>query len=200
MNALARLALIPCGLLMLGAAPSDRLIPIGEYGEAIVIPAGSTVKFQRFEHDDHAYFSGKLIVEGTWVLDCDYCEPGQKDNELRLSIIPDAATIARLPRWKRHDNDIRIDLWGADRFIALISTADERKRLFAGTLKEIRGHAALAVDRYEAGLECDSASYSARFVGLVQVAKRSNLPTDGDYGCGYAETSSGTAPRLRARS
>jgi hypothetical protein len=42
------------------------------------------------------------------------------------------------------------------------------------------------VAAYEAELVCDSASYSARFVGMAQVAKRANLPTDGDYGCGYA--------------
>ena len=165
-----------------------------------MIPAGSTVKFQRFEHDDRAYFSGKLIIQGTWVLDCDYCEPGQKDNELHLSIVPDTATIARLPRWKRHNNDIRIDLTDADRFIRSVSTVDERKRLLAGILMEIRGHAAIVVDHYEATLECDAASYSARFVGVAQVAKRANLPTDGDYGCGYAETSSGTVPRPAGRS
>ncbi|HET6941628.1 MAG TPA: hypothetical protein VFH89_05665 [Sphingomicrobium sp.] len=193
MKALARLGLIPPVLLTLGATPAATYIPVGKYNEAIVMPAGTPLKLDRIEFDDRALFSGRLVIEGTWVLDCDYCEPGQKDNELRLSMVPDTATIARLPRWKRHDNDIRIDLADADRFIRSVSTVDERKRLHAGTLLEIRGHAAIMVDHYEATLECDAASYSARFVDVAQVAKRANLPTDGNYGCGYAETSSAVA-------
>jgi len=152
------------------------------------MPVSSTVRLERVEYDAHAYFSGKLVIEGTWVIDCNSlaCEPGENEERLHVSLIPNSATIARLPRWKLHNNDIRIDLIDADRFIRSVTTIDERKRLLAGRLRDIRGHAALLVDRYEAGLDCDSANYSARFVAVAEVAKRANLPTDGNYGCGYA--------------
>jgi hypothetical protein len=186
MKVFARLMLAPFALLTLGAAPSDRLIPVGKNGEAITVPASSSVRLRRIERDDRVLFSGRIVVAGTWILDCDYCEPGQKDNELHLSIVPDAATVARLPRWKVHDNDIRIDITNAGRFIRSVSTAEERKRLLEGTITEIRGHGVIVVDQYLAELICDSASYSARLVSVAQVAKRATLPTDGDYGCGYA--------------
>ncbi|MFL6751884.1 MAG: hypothetical protein ACJ8FL_01455 [Sphingomicrobium sp.] len=170
-------------MLTLGAGPSAKLIPVGDYGEAIVIPAGSTMQFRRLEHDS-VYFRGRTVIEGTWVLDCDFCEAGQNDNELRLSIVPDPATVIRLPRWKLHNNNVRIVLTGADRFIRSVSTADERKRLLAGTLMELRGHAAVVVDHYEASLECDSASYSARFVAVAKAPRIAKLDLEGDFGCG----------------
>ena len=195
MKSVVRLCLVPLCLLTISAAPSAKLIPVGNYGEAIMIPANSTLRFQRLKHDDRASFSGRVEIEGIWVIDCEWCGPGQKDNELHLSIIPNPATIARLPRWKYHSNDIRIDLWDADHFIRSVSTANERRQLLAGKLQEIRGHAKLVIDRYEAALECDSASYSARFVAVTQVARRANIPTDGSYGCGYAQLGLGAARR-----
>lgn len=195
MNASARFMLITLPLALLGAGPAARLIPVGKYGEAVVMPAGSPVRLQRIDHDDRVLFNGRLVIQGTWVIDCEWCEPGQKDNELHLSIVPDSATVARLPRWKNHSNDIRIDLTNADRFIRSVSTPDERKRLLAGTLTDIRGHAAIVVDHYEAALECDAASYSARLVEVAQTARRANLPTDGAYGCGYAQGAVSSAPR-----
>ena len=187
MKASARLTILALATLAIAAMPAVKSVPVGKYGEAILIPASSPVRIQSIEHDDRVRFRGRFIVEGRWVLNCDWCERGQKDNELYLSIIPDAATVARLPRWKNHNNDIRIDLTNADAFIRKVSTADERKRLLAGTLTDIRGHAAIVVDNYEAALECDSASYSARFVGTAQTVRRADLPTDGSYGCGYAQ-------------
>jgi hypothetical protein len=132
------------------------------------------------------FITGRIVVHGTSVINCDSlaCEPGVAGQSLHFSLIPDKASIPHLPRWKRHDNDIWIDISNADRFIRSVTTVDERKRLIAGRLPDIRGQAALLLDHYEAGLDCDSANSSARFVGIAQVAKRANLPTDGDYGCG----------------
>ena len=196
MEVSARLMMLALASLALGAVPAAKSIPVGEYGEAILIPASSPVRLQSIDRDDRVRFSGRLIVEGTWVLNCDWCQPGQRDNQLYLSIIPNPATVARLPRWKNHINDIRIDLSNADPFIRKVSTAHERKRLLAGTLTDIRGHAAIVVDNYEAALECDSASYSARFVETTRTARRADLATDGSYGCGYAllDASASTRP------
>jgi hypothetical protein len=91
---------------------------------------------------------------------------------------------ARLPHWKVHDNDISIDVTEADPFILSASSDGERQRLLSGQLDEIRGRAALVIDRFEAGLDCDSANYSARFVAVARAPKREKVELAGDYGCG----------------
>jgi hypothetical protein len=185
----SRFLLIPMMLLSLGAAPADKIIPLpGDGGEALVVPRNSLVRFAAFNKSgDQAYgarFNGRFVVEGTFVLDCNYCEPGEKDNQLNLTIVPDAPTAARLPHWKVHDNDIAIDITDADSFIRTISTADERRRLLSGELDEIRGRATLVLDHFEADLDCDSADYSARFVAVAKAPVRQKLELAGDYGCG----------------
>ena len=59
--------------------PQPRFVPLGKYDEGLVIPANSPVKFQHFgQYYDSAEFSGKFVVEGVFILDCDYCESGYR--------------------------------------------------------------------------------------------------------------------------
>jgi hypothetical protein len=185
----AKFGAIPFLVLLLGTAPADQVIPLpGGYGEAIIVPAGSPVRLARFNKEGSEYvgarFDGRFVVEGTFVLDCNYCEPGENDNQLSLNLVPDAAISSRLPHWKVHNNQIAIDVMGADSFIRTISTADERRRLLSGELDEIRGRTTLVLDHFEAGLDCDSADYSARFVAVARAPIRKKLELAGDFGCG----------------
>ena len=186
MRSLRRIAAIPLAALIVGAAaPQPRYVPLGKYDEGLVIPANSPVKFRHFgQYHDSALFSGRFVVEGVFILDCDYCEPGYKDNQLRLSIIPDPAIAARLPHWKVHDNGIAIIITDAGPFIDAISTSAERRSLLSGKVGEIRGRTAIVIDQYELGLECDSANYTARFVAVAKPPKVANVELEGDFGCG----------------
>lgn len=180
----ARLAAVPLAALLVGAAPAPAYIPLGKYDEGVVVPADSPVKFRHFEHYDTARFSGRFVLEGVFILDCDYCEPGYKDNQIRLSIVPDPAIAARLPHWKVHDNDIAIVIANAASFLRAVSTPTQRELLLSGKLDEVRGRAAIVVDQYEASLECDSADYSARFVAIAKPPIIAKAELKGNFGCG----------------
>jgi len=180
----ARLAAIPLAALIGGATPAPTYVPLGKYDEAMVIPADSPVTFRHFDQYDSALFGGRFVLEGVFVLDCDYCEPGYKDNEIRLSIIPDPAIAARLPHWKIHDNDIAILITNAGSFMRAVSTPDQRRLLLSGKLDQVRGRAAIVVDQYEASLNCDSADYSAHFVAIARPPKIAKVDFKGDFGCG----------------
>jgi hypothetical protein len=177
-------AAISLAVVAVGAAPGPRYVPLGKYGEAVVIPSGSPVKFHHFDQYDSALFSGKFVLEGVFVLDCDFCEPGYKDNEIRLSIVPDPAIAGRLPRWKVHREDVSIVITNAAAFLRAVSTPTQRKLLLSGKLDEVRGRAAIVVDQYEAHLDCDSANYSARFVAIAKPPKVAKAKVKGDFGCG----------------
>jgi hypothetical protein len=184
MKLAACLALLSLTPMVVGATAAPTFIPLGQYDEGIVIPAGSPVTFQHFDQHDSAQFSGQFVLEGVFVLDCDFCEPGYKDNEIRLSMIPDPAIAARLPHWKKHDNDIALIITNAASFMRAVSTPAQRQLLLSGKLDQVRGRAAIIVDQYEASLNCDSADYSARFVAIAKPPKVAKVEIKGDFGCG----------------
>lgn len=184
MMKLVSIAAFPLLVLTVAASPAPIYVPLGEYDEAVVIPASSPVTFHHFDQYDTAHFSGQFLLEGVFVLDCDYCEPGYKDNQIRLTIVPAAEIAARLPHWKKHDNDIAIVITNAGSFMRAVSTSTQRKLLLSRKLDEVRGRATIVVDRYEASLDCDSAGYSARFVSIAKPPRVAKAQLEGDFGCG----------------
>jgi hypothetical protein len=48
----------------------------------------------------------------------------------------------------------------------------------------VRKQVAIVVDDYSAGIECDSASYSARYVALAKPVRLASAKVEGDFGCG----------------
>jgi hypothetical protein len=185
MRKLASVSILPIAALLMSAAPEPSYIPLGKYEEGVVIPAGSPLKFRRFDSYDSAQFTGRLLIEGVFVIECEDCEPGSKGTSFHLTIIPDPAIAARLPHWKKHDNDIAIDITGAEAFIRSIVPPAKRKLLLSGKLDEVRGRTAIIVNRYEASLNCDSADYSARFVAVAKPGRLAKAETSGSYGCGF---------------
>jgi hypothetical protein len=186
MRSLVRIAAIAFAALIVSAAAKPTYIPLGKYGEGVVNPANSGLKFRRFDSYDSAHFDGQVLLEGVFIIDCADCEPGIKGTRLHLSIVPDLWIAARLPRWKKHDNDIAVDISGADSLLRTIVSPAKRSLLLSGKLDEIRGRTAIIVDRYTASLDCDSADYSAHFLAVAKRAKYAGIKTDGNYGCGFA--------------
>ena len=98
---MARGIAIAIALLLAGAAPAERTVPHLGGGPALVIPAGSPVKFRGFDKDGGARFSGRFVLSGTFVYHCEVeCEPGMTEADLDLGIVPDPGLAARLPHWK----------------------------------------------------------------------------------------------------
>jgi hypothetical protein len=76
-------------------------------------------------------------------------------------------------------------LYGGDRLAAQVVTPDERAAIFAGKVDSIRQHVSIVVDDFKASIECDSASYDARFISLAKPPTVAAAKLGGDYGCGW---------------
>jgi hypothetical protein len=186
MNRFARIALVPVAALLMSATPQARVIPLanGE-GEALVVPANSPVRFSGFGKYDVARFRGRFVLTGTFVYGCEIeCEPPLQSDEVFVRIVPDAASAAILPRWMIRNGDMRIYLVGGDRLANAIVTRSEKAALLAGKVGDVRRQVAIVVDDYRAGIECDSASYTARYVSLARPAQLASAKMEGDFGCG----------------
>ena len=182
------IALLSFALTAAGPGPAPREIPWapGE-DEALIIPADSPVQSVRFGKDQIAHFRGRFVVTGTFIYGCDIeCEPPLGAKDVNGSIVPDPDLATRLPHWKIHDNDIRIYLYGGDLLAAQVLSRAERAAILTGKVDSERKHVSIVIDRFNATIECDSASYDAHFVSLAKPVQVATAKLDGDYGCGWA--------------
>jgi hypothetical protein len=189
-DAFARVATFPLALLLISATPGEQVIRLpGDTEEALIVPAGSPVKFSYFDGYGVAHFSGRFILTGTFTYGCVDCEPGApidppaKESDITLAIVPDAALSARLPRWKVHKQDVMIDVRRATVLRRAIANRRQRADLFSGKLDAVRGRVAITVEDFQTDIECDSAEYWANFVSVVRPPKYARVRLDGNYGC-----------------
>ena len=183
-----RIAVLAACLCLTGAAAPAKIIPWNDWGEALVIPAGSPLQFVGFDEGRVARFRGEFVVTGTFVYGCDIeCELPLTADQLNGSIIPDRAGAAQLPHWKIQQNDMRIFLEGGDRLAALVLSPKERRAIANGRLDSARKRVTIVIKDFNASLECDSASFGAEFVKLAKPTReRSVAKLDGNYGCGWS--------------
>jgi len=183
MRALAALL----SLALVAAAPAGKPTEIrsGLGDEALVVPAGSPVRFLRFGKDYEGRFSGRFVLTGTFFYGCEIeCEPPLQKDQVFAAIVPDPEIAAVLPHWKLRDNDMRIYLVNGERLASQIVTRQERAALLAGKIDDVRRHVTIIVDDFRAGIDCDSAFYSARFVAIAKPIEIARAKPDGNYGCG----------------
>jgi len=182
---MARGIAIAVAMLLAGAAPAERTVPHPGGGPALVIPAGSPLKFRGFDKDGGARFSGRFVLSGTFVYHCEVeCEPGMTEADLDLGIVPDPGLAARLPHWKDRGENMIVELSGAGWLTGKLAARRLVVDLLAGKVPDIRGHIAVVVDRYSADFGCDySPYYSARFISVATAPKLAKSEIEPNFGC-----------------
>jgi hypothetical protein len=165
------------------AAPSEQIIPLDD-GEALIVPADSPAHFRRLGKDHDAHFTGKFVLTGTFSYGCEYdCDGSVKESDLALYVVPDAALVARLPRWKQHTNDIRVFIDNPIAFGRGTVSSEQRAALMNGRLDRVTGHVSIVVDQLQITIECDSAGAVAHFVAFARPATVQPVRLAGNYGC-----------------
>lgn len=178
-------AVLPLALLMVGAAPAARVIPLpDDQEEALIIPAGSPVKFRNFDQYGRAHFSGRFVLTGSFTYGCEVdCDGPVRDAFFRFDVVPDPVLAARLPHWKVHHNDTMISVSREAPLVRRITTLKQRADIKSQRVPDIRGRITIVVEEFEAGLDCDSANFSARFVALAKPPSFARIELNGNYGC-----------------
>ena len=179
-----RLALLFALLTLAAAALPAAEYPLSDVeGEALIVPASSPVLFKGFE-EHLGRFRGQFELTGTLVYRCSVdCELPIDPRSLTVFVIPDAKLASDLPYWKARRAEIHIYFENDEALANAVIGKAEREALLSGKLADVRKRVALKVDDFRLGIDCDSASYTARFVSLarppVQIASRAEI----DSGC-----------------
>ena len=172
-------------LLLAAASPPAAEYPLSDVeGEALVVPASSPVKFTGL--DQHlSRFSGEFVLTGTLIYRCAVdCDLPIDPRSLTVFVIPDRSQASSLPYWKTRRSEIHVYFENDEALAGALISEGERNALLAGKVADIRKRVSLKVDDFRLGIDCDSASYTARFVALARPARiaRANRPIA--EGCG----------------
>lgn len=163
------LALALGALAIAAASPPAAEYPLADVeGETLVIPAASPVKFTGFEEHVSRY-KGQFTLTGTLVYRCDVdCDVPIDPRNFVIFVIPDPAQAQSLPYWKTRRSEIHVYFENDEALAKSVISTAERKSLLSGKTADIRKRVALTVDDFILGIDCDSASYRARFVALAK--------------------------------
>ena len=171
-------------LSLAAAAP-----PAAEYaladvtGEALVVPASSPVAFTGFE-EHLARFGGQFELTGTLVYRCSVdCDLPVDPRSLTLFVVPDAGLAEHLPYWKTRRAEIHVYFENDEALASAVVSAAERQALLSGKAAEVRKRVTLTVADFRLGIDCDSASYAARFVALTKPTALADMSQEIATGC-----------------
>ena len=159
-----------------GAAAHHIALPGIE--DSIVIPDGSPLVFKSFDKDAiTVHFSGSVTLSGTYYSGNNVYDDASSDKAVYFK--PDRASMARLPYFHVHgrpDDIFVMNPIAFARAVVLHGTVPRKSAPYA------TGQVTIVVDRFEASIECDAPSFSARFVSVVKPApvRMAAMP---DTGC-----------------
>jgi len=143
------------------------LYPGDPDAEAIVIPAGSPVSFDSFPPDElsNAVFRGRFTLSGIYELEA-------HGDDAFVTIWPDKKSRNALPYWRERGGPDEIYISNAWAFAQAVVPKDKLQNLKSEKLPSVHGHVTIIADQYETSIECDVASFSARFVSVVKPSVR----------------------------
>jgi len=159
-------------LLHLGDDPADP------DSEAIVVPAASPIRLASFprDHESNAAFRGRFTLTGSYELN------GSGENAY-ITLWPDEKSRAALPFWRVRGGPNTIYLSNGWAFALAVVPKAELHKLKADTDFVVRGHVTIIADDYRASIDCDLASFSARFVSVVEAPVRIAAIPQSEGGC-----------------
>lgn len=171
-------------MLLAVAGPGAAEYPLADVeGEALIVPAASPVKFTRL--DGHmGRFAGQFTLTGTLVYGCRVdCDRPLQSPDLQLYVEPDDGQARTLPHWKIRTDRIRIYFDNERKLAATVISAAERRALLTKRRTEVRKRVSLLIDDFRLGIDCDSASYFARFVALAAPPRLAKSREGEESGC-----------------
>jgi hypothetical protein len=183
---LAAAFVVLAALACLGASPGARTIPHPGGGPALIVPAGSPVRFAGFDKNGVAHFKGRFQLNGNYTYGCriDCEEPPIPGDNLELNLLPDPSLTKRMPHWQDRGDDMVIELTATSKQLAALATRAQVAALRSGKLDEVRGHIVVTADDFVADFGCDySPYYAARVVALSKPPTLAKLDIKGDFGC-----------------
>jgi hypothetical protein len=161
------------------AAPVTIALP--DKADSVIVPDGSGLKFAKFDADHQAIFTGKLTLSGTFFYgDSEYNDGPTVD--LTLYFQPDAASVALLPSLKSRGPAQALFVTNGAPFAKAVLSKQQLAALQKKGAPYATGSARIVVDTVGAGVMCDTASYTARFVALAKPAAAHTAPSPG-FGC-----------------
>jgi hypothetical protein len=157
-------------LLHPGAHPPDT--------EAMILPAGSPMHLASFPRDfeSNAKFHGRFTLSGAYKVQ-------RYGEETSATIKPDKTSLKLLPYWRDHGGPDEVNISNAEAFAEAVLSPAELQALKAKKGRSPHGRITIIADDYSTSIECDVASFEARFISVVIPAVRIAANPTSEEGC-----------------
>lgn len=153
---------------------------------ALDVPADSLVRVLSYDRQSLTakFAPARFVLTGAFRYGCiDECSQPFRQQDMQLEVFPDPQVAARLPRWKDYTPRMAIMIDDSGAFAAKAIPPQVMQDLQHGRRKWVTGRVTMVADRFHAGIDCDSAWYSARFVSLVDQPSLTAVQAKGGSGC-----------------
>ena len=157
------------------AAPVSIALP--DKADTVIVPDGSPLKFKKFDGDDQAIFTGQLTLTGTYYYGPNAFDDGS--GMLTFYFRPDKASLARMPYLKGRGHPDDMVLTNETAFARATFSRDGLARV---KKSYATGAITVTIDTISAGIECDGASWTARYVSAKKPVEVKFGPMP-DTGC-----------------
>lgn len=141
--------------------------------EGLTLQTASPLRLAAVTKDEFrtAKFTGQIEISGIYEIEL-------YDEKISATLWPDEPSRRLLPAWEGRGEVEQLYIDNPEEFAKAVLSGDEIAKLKSGRLALIRGQANIVADAYKASLvDCDSTSYEARFVSVLQ-----NIELAGDPG------------------
>ncbi|HLZ76824.1 hypothetical protein [Phenylobacterium sp.] len=167
-------------------ASANQIVRVG-IGGGIRVPSDSPVRYVRTgKEEGDSHFFGQFVITGTYRYGCFVgCDGPLQPDDLVLKFYPDRSLVKRLPSWvvyKEPADEIIIEK--AAPFVQSVVSSKIRGQLLSNKRQYVSGRASILVDDFTMDIECDSPSYFARFVRIVQSLDAPKPTPVRQVGCG----------------
>jgi hypothetical protein len=145
----------------------------GENEMHLIQPKAINLKLLHLQRVDGtaAKFKGKVWIAGTFIGR--WADYGEQNRTLEYLLVPDAASIAKLPYFAHIDSQYHINyrvikIYPKNGKTALRMSVgeDKAKRLLQHKIGKVKATGKFLIEAYEVGVECDAPWASANIIGF----------------------------------
>ena len=128
------------------------------------------------DFESNAKFHGRFTISGAYKVE-------RYGDETTAAIKPDKTSLKLLPYWREHGGPDEINISNAEAFAQAVLSPAELQMLKAKKGRAPHGNITIVADDYSTSIECDVASFEARFISVVKPAVRIAANPTSEEGC-----------------
>jgi hypothetical protein len=131
----------------------------------LIVPPGALQLASKSHTDIEAKFTGTMWVSGVFLAEWETGVDSEKENITEFWIVPDRATVAKLPHFAEYEVTA-IQVEHGLTALKIVSGPASAADFAAHKIRKVKVQGRFQIDRYSVGVECDAPWATARVIAI----------------------------------